>query len=338
MRTHKIINAAFLLAACFAAPQALPQTPEAQRLQVVDEDALTLPAGWIWALPPEDINAAWPDVLLSVHFTDRNCLMLYLSKDGQLKSSHTYMTDERGVFTAEAPKFQIYAFDAEGNAYTTGGHMAMDNDVGTIVSFQQTISTGVNPDGSKDYSAKLNPAELARVGIAVLDIEGQRKASELALREAKENGAHVLPLPVIGERYTFADMPLIDGGTISSADLKGKVVLIDCWSTYCGPCMKKMPRMQAMLEKHGRDKFAIIGVNSDFKPQEALAAIENKGLDWAHIHSPTAAGGDWSLWKRAFNLQGQPRIVIIDKKGVVRGDFLPPPENLEARIAELVAE
>ncbi len=77
---------------------------------------------------------------------------------------------------------------------------------------------------------------------------------------------------------TFTDL---DGNEVSVQDYKGKVVLIDFWETWCGPCLQVFPAMDS-LRKEYKDDFAVFAVNlqDGDTPEEVQAFMEEKGYDF----------------------------------------------------------
>lgn len=75
-----------------------------------------------------------------------------------------------------------------------------------------------------------------------------------------------------------------DGTKVDLADYRGKVVLIDCWATWCVPCIKELPYVKAALAKWGDRGFAVIGISFDRAPDRAKLEkfIADEKLNWPH--------------------------------------------------------
>ncbi|MDX2413797.1 MAG: TlpA disulfide reductase family protein [Bacteroidales bacterium] len=126
--------------------------------------------------------------------------------------------------------------------------------------------------------------------------------------------------------------PAISGTTVNDKEfkleqLKGKVVLIDFWGTWCGPCMQGMPKLKELNELY-KDDLAIVGIASD---QEASwrKGIEEHKLNWIHLLD---AKGDIAL--NNYNITGFPTKFLIDREGVIR--FKEIGENEESELEEVL--
>ncbi len=74
--------------------------------------------------------------------------------------------------------------------------------------------------------------------------------------------------PLVGSAAPSFDLPAASGGgNVSSADISGKVAIIDFWATWCEPCKESFPHYQAMSEKYG-DELSIIGISEDDDPKK----------------------------------------------------------------------
>jgi thiol-disulfide isomerase/thioredoxin len=103
-----------------------------------------------------------------------------------------------------------------------------------------------------------------------------------------------------------------EGEDMSLSDLRGKVVLIDFWASWCGPCRRENPNVVRMYEQYKDKGFEIIGVSLDNNKDKWLAAIEKDGLGWHHV-------SDLKGWKNEvanlYGVRSIPHTILLDKEG-----------------------
>jgi peroxiredoxin len=104
------------------------------------------------------------------------------------------------------------------------------------------------------------------------------------------------------------------GNPISLSSLRGKVVLIDFWASWCGPCRKENPNVVALYQKYHGKGFEILGVSLDKSKEEWVKAIQNDQLSWLHV-------SDLQFWQntaaRLYSVNAIPQSYLIDKSGKI---------------------
>jgi thiol-disulfide isomerase/thioredoxin len=137
---------------------------------------------------------------------------------------------------------------------------------------------------------------------------------------------------LIGRRAPEILRPDFNKQTISLAKLRGRVVLLNFWASWCGPCLKEMPRFDELAQQYGENKFAVIGISIDDDQASAQKALERM-----HIHYPVAMG-DVKLGNAYGGVLGVPISYLIDANGVIRARFEGEIETkvIEAKIKELM--
>ena len=118
----------------------------------------------------------------------------------------------------------------------------------------------------------------------------------------------------IGSRLPDFSVKDLQGSEISSADLRGKVVLIDFWATWCQPCKKEMPGYQKLLDRYGPQGFVVIGFKFDTMQdtEDPIRFARKIG-----VHYPLPVASD-DLKLKFGGIEGLPTTMLYDRQGILR--------------------
>jgi len=111
----------------------------------------------------------------------------------------------------------------------------------------------------------------------------------------------------------FSAKDAITGQQFSLSDLRGKVVLIDFWATWCGPCVRELPTVKRAYSKYKARGFEIISISLDTDQQRFQRFVRDKRMSWRHVME----GGGWKTrLARKFGVKSIPRMIVIGPDGV----------------------
>ena len=122
-----------------------------------------------------------------------------------------------------------------------------------------------------------------------------------------------------------------DGRPIDLAALRGKVVLIDFWATWCGPCMQELPALRETIAKFKERGVEIVGISLDKDRDKLNTVVAREKMTWPQFF-------DGNGWKNElavrFGVQSIPALWLVDQQGVLRDTY--GRENLQAKLEQML--
>jgi thiol-disulfide isomerase/thioredoxin len=118
----------------------------------------------------------------------------------------------------------------------------------------------------------------------------------------------------IGSRLPDFSVKGLQGDSLSSAGLRGKVVLVDFWATWCQPCKKEMPGYQKLVDRYGSRGFVVVGFKFDtMRDMENPVQFANKiGVRYS------LAVATEDVKQKFGGIEGLPTTILYDRKGILR--------------------
>ena len=129
------------------------------------------------------------------------------------------------------------------------------------------------------------------------------------------------------------EVTTLDGRHLSLDDLQGKVVLIDFWATWCGPCREALPRVQHIAEKFAGQPLVVLSVSLDTDDAKWKAFVAQHNMTWPQ----TRDGGFESALSREFQVNAIPHTFTIDADGVLQDEHVGD-AAIEGKLKKLIAQ
>lgn len=134
--------------------------------------------------------------------------------------------------------------------------------------------------------------------------------------------------PVPGVSY-----PDLSGSLKNFEQYKGKILLIDFWASWCGPCRAAVPKVKKIYAQYKDKGFDIVGISIDDSKKAWIKAMDEEQMPWQQWLSP-----DKNQTMKKFLFSGIPTLYLVDKEGKIIGSYTGFSEKVEQKIDELFKE
>jgi thiol-disulfide isomerase/thioredoxin len=151
--------------------------------------------------------------------------------------------------------------------------------------------------------------------------------------EIKESAAtHLKKLDAVGKPFAL-QFTALDGREVDLAKMTGKVVLVDFWATWCGPCVAEMPHVKETYDKDHPKGLEIVGISLDREKESLTEFVSSHHMEWPQYFD----GQEWQTkYATQFHIESIPAMWLIDKKGNLRD--INARTDLSGKVEKLLAE
>ncbi|MCA9670585.1 MAG: TlpA family protein disulfide reductase [Myxococcales bacterium] len=123
--------------------------------------------------------------------------------------------------------------------------------------------------------------------------------------------------PVPGKDAPAFQLPKPDGKTlVKLGDLRGKVALLDFWATWCKPCLRKMPQLEALQRELGKRGLQVVGINVEGSPERVRRFMEARARRFKDAKAPGVMMlVDDGRVSASYGVRTLPHVAVVDRKG-----------------------
>jgi thiol-disulfide isomerase/thioredoxin len=176
-----------------------------------------------------------------------------------------------------------------------------------------------------DLQEKIDPAKAEEL-LKELAADSNQRVARRAKAKLEQRELTKKPVEL---KYTA-----VDGKEVDLTKLRGKVVLVDFWATWCGPCRAEVPNVVAAYKKYQAKGFEVVGVSLDQDKDEMLKYTKEQGMTWPQHFD----GKGWqNEVSSKYGIQSIPAMWLVDKKGMIRSTEARG-EQLTTLLEKLLAE
>jgi thiol-disulfide isomerase/thioredoxin len=217
-------------------------------------------------------------------YAEADGLLLYFRAEDAQRATD----EERDALTAELKTY--FADNPQPSKYAVYAASRL----ASALEYAQNLPAAVALN--RDFGAMLVKSSDKVTAQAGLKMEGSARRLELPGNAMEINGTE------------------IDGSKFDWAKYRGKVVLVDFWATWCGPCIGELPNVRRNYDLYHDKGFDVVGISLDSDRQKLEEFVVKEELPWASIYE----GGGWDTPMAVYyGINSIPRAILVDKQGKV---------------------
>ncbi len=165
----------------------------------------------------------------------------------------------------------------------------------------------------------------AMTGCNSIQSTNNSTGNNTAANTGAQKQAAATNFPPLASGLADAEVAMLDGTKFKISDKKGKVLLLNIWGTWCGPCIAEMPHLIELQNKHGEQGFEVIGLNigdggGTPEPLDKIKAfVAKQQLNYTIAIASNAVSNQFNLITKQSVV---PQTILVDREGRMRGVFI----------------